>query len=88
MTSSVVVCSILLATNQEFGVEELSVRTGSNFVNWGGIEIHENGTGNVFVVAGLGEESLKRTRIADIGIRVRSTISLQTVLEKVSDVED
>jgi hypothetical protein len=83
VTSSVVVCGILLATNQEFGVEELSVWTGSNFVDWGGVEIDENGTRNMFVVAGLGEEGLKRTRIADVGVRVRSTISLQTVLEEV-----
>jgi hypothetical protein len=49
------------------------------------VKIDEDGTRNIFAIAGLSEEGLEGTRLADIfGIRIRTTVSLQTVLEKVS----
>lgn len=65
-------------------MEEVSVGTGPDFIDWGGIEINEDRTRNMLVVASLGEEGLEGTSIADVGFGVRATISLQTVLEKVS----
>lgn len=81
--SSVVVRRILFPTDQELGMEKLSVWTGSDFVDRGWIEIDENGTGDMFVVAGLGEEGLEGTRVTNVGIGVRTTVRLQAVLEEV-----
>lgn len=83
MTSGIVVCRILLATDQELGVEELPICAGPDFVDRGRIEIDKNGTGNVFVAAGFVEEGLKGARVAHLGIGIGTTIGLQAVLEKV-----
>ena len=41
-------------------MEELSVSSGPNFVNDGGLQIDEDGARNVFTGPSLGEESVKR----------------------------
>jgi hypothetical protein len=66
-------------------MKELSVFSGSDLVDRGGVEVHENGSGDVFVVAGLVEEGLKGSRITDIGIWVGAAIGLQAMLEEISD---
>jgi hypothetical protein len=81
MTASIVVCRILFPTDQQFWVEQLSVFTSSDFVDWRGIKVDEDGTRDVFVVACLVEEGLKGTRIADLGIWIRTAICLQAVFE-------
>lgn len=87
MTASIVVSGILLAADQELGVEELAVRAGTDLVDRGRVEIDEDGTRHIFAAAGLGEESLERATLADIlGLRVRATISSETVLEEVTEL--
>ena len=81
MTTGIVVCSILFPADQKFGVEELSVLTGANFVDRGGVEVDKDGTRDVFIVARLVEEGLIGAWITNGGIRVRAAISLQAMLE-------
>lgn len=49
-----------------------------------GVEIDEDGAGDIFAAAGLGEESLEGALLANVfGIRVGTTISLEAVLEQI-----
>jgi hypothetical protein len=85
MTTSVVVGSIFLSADQEFRVEQLSVITGADLVDGGGVEIHEDRSRHVFSIAGLCEDSVEFTGFVDIlRIWVGTTILLETMLEKVS----
>lgn len=83
VTSSVVVGSILFATDQELRVKELSVLTSANFINRRRVEIDKDGARDMFVIACLVEEGLERSGVTDVRVRVRATISLQAVLEEV-----
>jgi hypothetical protein len=84
VTAGIVVGGILLATDEKLGVEELSVATSSDLVNGRRVQVDEEGTGNVFATAGLGEEGFVGAAIEDIlGVRIRATIRPETVLEKV-----
>ena len=56
MSSCVVVGGILLAGDQLFRVEKLTVSSGSNLVDDGWLKIDEDGTGHVLASSGLGEE--------------------------------
>ena len=47
VTSSKVVCGIFFSRDQLFRVEELSVSSGSNFIDDGGLEIEEDSSGDV-----------------------------------------
>lgn len=85
MTTGVVVGSILLAADQELGVEELAVVTGADLVDGGGVEVDEDGARHVFAAAGLGEEGLVGARVADIlDVGVGTAIGTKAVLEKVA----
>jgi len=59
MSTSVVVSGIFLSGDELFRVEELSVCSSSNFVNYGGFEIKENASRNVLSSSSLGEESVE-----------------------------
>jgi hypothetical protein len=86
MSTSVVVGSILLATDQQLGVEELTIAASSDLIDRGGVQIDEEGSGDIFAIAGFGEEGLERTSIADIlGIGIGTAISAKTVLEQVAN---
>lgn len=51
-----------------------------------GIQINEDGTGNVFTAASLGEEGLERAPLSEIlSIGVRTAVGLQAMLEQVSE---
>ena len=85
MTTSIVVGSILLAADQQLGVEKVAVFAGSDLVDGRGVQIDEDGSRNMLAAAGLGEEGLERTGVTNIGsIGVRSTIGAEAVLEKVA----
>lgn len=58
MTASIVVGSILLATNQKLGVEKRLVFSSADFVNWGGVQVDEDGARDMFIASGLVEEGL------------------------------
>lgn len=53
VTTSVVVSSILLASDELFGVEQLSVSASSNLVNDRGFQIDENSARNVLATSSL-----------------------------------
>lgn len=84
--TGVVVGRILLAIDQKLGVEQLAVGTGADFVDWGRVQVDKDGPGDVFAVAGLGEESLERTAFGDVlGVRIRATIRPEPVLEEIPE---
>ena len=85
MTTGVIVGSIFLSADQKLWVEELTVFTSADFVNWRWVEINEDGSWDVFAAAGLAEEGVVRTAVTKIlGIWVRTSIWKKTVLEKVT----
>jgi len=84
MTTSIVVGGILLAADQQLGVEKVTVFASSDLVNGRGVKIDEERSRNMLAAAGLSEESLERARVTNIGsIGVGATIGAETVLEKV-----
>jgi hypothetical protein len=85
VTTGIVVGGILLTTDQQLGVEKVTVFTGSDLVDRRGVEIDEQRSRNMLAAAGLGEEGLERTGVTNIGsIGVRSTIGTEAVLEEVA----
>ena len=59
VTTSVVVGSILLSSDELFGVEELSVGSSPYFIDNGGFQVKEDGTGNVLASSSLAEEGVE-----------------------------
>lgn len=85
MTTGIVVGSILLSADQQFGVEELAISASSDLVNGRRVEIHEDGSRHMLAIAGLGEESLVRAWIAKIlRIGVGAAIRAKAMFEKVA----
>lgn len=86
VTTGIVVGGILLATDQELGVEERLVVTSSDLINGRRIKIDEDGAGHIFASAGLGEESLVRTSV-DLLLSFLSSdwaaVSTEAMLEQV-----
>jgi hypothetical protein len=83
-------------------VEELTVAASSDLINrlrqlvyryathvfatYGRVQIDEDGAGNVFATASLGEEGLKRATLVEVlGLGVGAAIGQQAVLEKVPE---
>jgi hypothetical protein len=80
VTTGVVVGSIFLSGDELFGVEELAVGTSSDFINDGGFQINEDGTGDVFTSTGFREESVERVITSSNSlVRGHLTIGLNTV---------
>lgn len=85
VSASVIVGSILLAADQELGVEELAVGAGPDLVDRRGVEVDEDGPGHILAVARLGEEGLEGTSIANVlGVGIRASVRSETVLEEVA----
>jgi len=85
MTTSIIVGRVLLAADQQFRVEELTVFTSADLVDWGRVEIDEDGSRNIFAVASLCEDGIKFPRFVDsFCIGIRPTICFQAMLEEVS----
>jgi hypothetical protein len=84
VTSGEVVGGIFLTGDQLLGVEQLSVSTGSDLVNNGGLEINHDTSGNVLSGSGLGEESVEGVVATSDGlVRGHLSVRLDTVLEAV-----
>jgi len=82
MTSGEVVGGIFLSGDQLFGVEELSVGSGSDFVDNGGFEIEEDGSGNVLSGTSLGEEGVEGiVTTTDSLVGWHLSVGLDTVLK-------
>lgn len=85
MTTGVIVGSILLAANQELGVEERAVAAGADLIDGGRVEIDKDGSGHVFAAAGLAEEGLVGAWVANVlDVGVRATIRAKAVLKEVA----
>jgi hypothetical protein len=77
MAPSVVVGRILLAADQQLGMKELTIGTGTYLVNWRRVQVDEDGARNIFAVARLGEEGLEGTRVGEVlRLGIRATVSL------------
>ena len=59
MSSGEVVGGIFFSGDQLFGVEQLSVGSGSDLIDDSGFQIEEYASGDVFSGSGLGEESVE-----------------------------
>jgi len=82
VTTSEVVGGIFLTGDQLLGMEELSVGTGADFVNDGGLEIEEHGAGDVLTSTSLGEEGVESIiATTDSLIGGHLTVRLDSVLE-------
>lgn len=85
VATGVVVGGILLAVDQQLGVEELAVGASADLVDGRGVEVDKQGAGHVFAAAGLGEEGLVGAWVADVlKVGVGPAVRAQTVLEKVA----
>jgi len=82
VTTSEVVGSIFLSGDELLGVEELSVGSGSDLIDNGGLEIEEDASGDVLTGTSLGEEGVESIITSTDGFVGRHlTIRLDTVLE-------
>ena len=82
VTSGEVVGGIFLTGDELLGMEELSVGTGSDLIDNGGLEIEEDASGDVLTSTSLGEEGVESIITTTDGfIGGHLTIRLDTVLE-------
>ena len=79
-----VICSILFAGDQLFRMEQLTVGSGTDLIDDGGLQIDEDGPGDVFASTSLGEEGVESIITTTDGlIGGHLTIRLDTVLQAV-----
>lgn len=84
MPTSVIIGRILLAADQQLGVEKGTVITSTDLVDRGGVQVNEDGSRDVFTAASLGEDGVQLAGIVQrLCLWIRTTILLQAVLEKV-----
>jgi len=84
VTTGVVVSSVLFASYQLLRVEELTVGSGPDFVDDGGLQIDEDGARDVFAGSGLAEKRVERVvASADGLIGGHLSIGLNSVLQAV-----
>merc|ERR1719326_407095 len=82
VSSGEVVSSIFLTRDQLFWVEQLSVGTGSDFINNGWLQIEEDTSWDVLAGTGLREESVESIITTSDGlVRWHLAVGLNTVLE-------
>jgi len=68
VSSGEVVGSVFFSGDELFGVEELSVGSGSNFIDDGGFEVEEDASGDVLSCSGLAEECIEGIITASNGL--------------------
>ena len=84
MSSGEVVSGIFLSGDELLGVEKLSVGSGSDLIDNGGLKIEEDGSGNVLTGTSLGEEGVESVVTTTDGlIGGHLTVRLNSVLEAV-----
>merc|ERR1719272_591279 len=82
MSSGEVVGGVLLSGDELLGVEQLSVGSGTDLIDDGGLEIEEDGSGDVLAGTSLGEEGVEGIVTAtDSLIGGHLAIGLNSVLE-------
>lgn len=66
-------------------MEELAVAAGADLVDGRRVKVDEEGPGHIFAAAGLGEEGVVGTRVADIrSVGVGAAIMAKAVLKKIA----
>ena len=84
VSASVVVGSILLASDELFRVEELSVGSSPHFVNYSRLQVQEHSSGDVFSSSSLAKEGVEGiVTTSNSLVRGHLSIRLDTVLETV-----
>ena len=84
MSSGEVVSGIFLSGDELLGVEKLSVGSGSDLIDNGGLKIEEDGSGDVLTGTSLGEEGVEGIITTTDGlIGGHLTVRLNSVLEAV-----
>ena len=84
VTTSIVVGRILLTADQQLRMEQLAVVTSANLVDGRGVEIDEDRARDIFAAASLSEYGIELAGVVEcLGVRVGTTILLETVLEQV-----
>ena len=84
MSSGEVVGGVLLSGDELLGVEQLSVGSGTDLIDDGGLEIEEDGSGDVLAGTSLGEEGVEGVVTTTDGlIGGHLTVRLNSVLEAV-----
>lgn len=68
-------------------MEKLSVVTGSDLVDWRGVQIDEDGSWDIFSATALGKEGFQSTNILALLLLVWLSVGLKTVLQKVTSFE-
>jgi len=82
MTSGEVVGGVFLSGDELFGVEQLSVGTGSDLIDDSGLKIEEYTSGDMFSSSGLTEEGVESIITSSDGlVRGHLSVRLDTVLE-------
>jgi len=82
VTTGKVVGGVLLTGDELLGVEELTVGTGTDLVDDGGLEIEEHTSGDVLASTSLGEEGVESVvATTDSLIGGHLTVGLNSVLE-------
>lgn len=85
VAASVVVGGILLAADHVLGVEQTAELASPNLVDGGRVQVEEDRPGDVFAVAGLGEEGLVRTTLDNIlRVRVGPAVRAEAMLQQVA----
>jgi len=88
VATGVVVGGILLAADEELGMEELPVAARSDLVNGRRVQVDEDGARDVFAIASFGEKRLERAGITDIlGVGVWPAIGPETVFKEITASE-
>lgn len=84
VTTGIVVGGVLLATDQQLRVEQLSVVTSTDLIDRAGVQVDKDRSGHVFAGAGLGEDGIELTAIMQrLGIGIGTAVLLEAVLEEV-----
>jgi len=84
VTTSIVVCGILLTSDKLFWMKQLSVCASADLVNYSGFKIDEDGTGNVLASSGLAEERVEGVVSTPDGlVSWHLTIRLDAVLKAI-----
>jgi hypothetical protein len=84
VTTGVVVGGVFLTSDQLFGVEQLTVGTGTDFVNDGRLQVKEHSARDVFASTSFGEKGVEGIIATTDGfVGGHLTIGLDTVLEAV-----
>jgi hypothetical protein len=84
MSSGEIVGGIFFSGNELFGMEQLSVSSGSDLIDNGGFQIQEDSSGNVLSGSGFGEESVEGIITTSDGlIRGHLAIRLDSVFQTI-----